>query len=278
MTLFSKTAIPFFAAFLIAWVSQVSSAAAQGTPDVDPSPILGEDPWTFELAPYGWFLGLSGGMGATGGPTVDVDLDFSDIWKNMDWGRFPVYFALKGEARKGKFGLYVDIFHTSLKFSGSTGGPIFDDADLRMKLDMDTIAASYRAAEDSGSYLDIMAGARYWKIDLDIDLKSDRVPDRSADGSASWWDPVVGLKGRYGLSNSFDISDKWFVEGTGWYGGFDTGSKKLWDLYAGVKYELNDRVDLGGGWRYMIVDYSGDGLTLDNVEFSGPLLEAVFTF
>ena len=99
MTLPSRFAPPLLAALMFAGAGQVPPAAAQGVSFAEPSPIPGEDPWTFEITPYGWLLGVNGGIGAFGSPAVDVDMDFNDIWNSLNWGRTPVYLALKGEAR-----------------------------------------------------------------------------------------------------------------------------------------------------------------------------------
>ena len=69
----------------------------------DPS---SSDQWEFQLAPYAWLSGQNGTVATLPGlPPADVDVDFyDDIWGNINLAGM-----LVGEARKGRYGLFVSI-------------------------------------------------------------------------------------------------------------------------------------------------------------------------
>jgi hypothetical protein len=68
--------------------------------------------WGFQLAPYGWLAGQKGQIGTLPGlPPADVDVDFyDDIWGDINGA-----IMLIGQARKGNFGLFVDIFYIDIE-------------------------------------------------------------------------------------------------------------------------------------------------------------------
>ena len=66
------------------------------------------DQWEFQLAPYAWLAGQNGKVATLPGlPPADVDVDFyDDIWGNINLAGM-----LVGEARKGRYGLFMDIVY-----------------------------------------------------------------------------------------------------------------------------------------------------------------------
>ncbi len=89
--------------------------------------------------------------------------------------------------------------------------------------------------------------------------------------SATWVDPVVGLKGRASISPDFYV--------TGWalVGGFGVSSDLMWDVMGSVGYEFNDSFSMTAGYRVQSVDYHNNGFVYDVVQ-SGPMIGAVFKF
>lgn len=65
-------------------------------------------------------------------------------------------------------------------------------------------------------------------------------------------DPFVGLRARY------DLSERWYLTGKADIGGFGVGSDLVWQAYAGLGFEFNQRVSAELGYKHFSVDYSGD--------------------
>ncbi|MBL3685321.1 hypothetical protein F2981_33400 (plasmid) [Sinorhizobium meliloti] len=75
-----------------------------------------------------------------------------------------------------------------------------------------TLMAEYRVLAEPSATLDVMAGARIWSVDneLDIALSAGGPPLAAFSGSdtQTWVDPMLGVKGR------IDLSPSWYL--TGW--------------------------------------------------------------
>ncbi|MGA7212578.1 MAG: hypothetical protein WCE49_01990 [Terrimicrobiaceae bacterium] len=72
--------------------------------------VPGKDPngWSFILEPYGWAMGLDGTVGV-GKFSSDVDFSSLDLLRHIDW-----FIFMKGEVRKGKWGVFADGFFAKL--------------------------------------------------------------------------------------------------------------------------------------------------------------------
>ena len=90
-------------------------------------------------------------------------------------------------------------------------------------------------------------------------------------GKDSWWDPVVGLRGRK------SIGAKTYLTGWAQIGGFGAGSDFISDVFAGVGYSFSEKTSLVGGWRYQSVDRSDNDFVWD-VKQSGPIIGLNITF
>src|SRR5262249_56047940 len=71
------------------------------------------EPWRFNVAPYGWFLSVSGNA-TVRNQTVDTNASFVDLIQHSDsLVGFMGYF----EANKGPAGFYADVIFARLGFS-----------------------------------------------------------------------------------------------------------------------------------------------------------------
>ena len=65
--------------------------STQGSQAQSQPPPPAPSPWSFRVSPYMWFAGVSGDVGVNSNlPTVDVDVNFSEIFKAIDWFPPPV--------------------------------------------------------------------------------------------------------------------------------------------------------------------------------------------
>jgi len=87
--------------------------------------------------------------------------------------------------------------------------------------------------------------------------------DRTISRTDDWWDPYIGLRGRYNLN------DKFYLLGKGDIGGFTVGCDITWTAEAALGCMLTPNVFVETAFRAWGIDYDKDGLTMDTVTF-GP--------
>ncbi len=87
--------------------------------------------------------------------------------------------------------------------------------------------------------------------------------------TASFWDVIGGVRGRFEIPNS-----KFFVP---YYFDVGTGEAPLtWQAYAGLGYHAS-WADLSLGYRYL--DFQNNGSArVQNLQMGGPILAASFRF
>jgi hypothetical protein len=202
-------------------------------------------------------------------------MSFGDIFDNLKFGGMVV-----GEAHNGTWGLLVDVIYVKIEDEESVtrpiaGVPVSLDASVETSSLTATIMGEYRAVSQPTATVDLMAGARIWSVDNDIEisLSAGGPPLAAFSGSdgSTWVDPIVGIKGR------LDIDPSWYVAGWGMVGGFGAASDVTWDVFGGVGYQWNEWLSLVAGYRAMGVDYEDDGFVYDVVQ-QGPVLGAVMRF
>jgi len=223
--------------------------------------------WSFGLTPYIWFASLEGDVATISGlPTTSVDASFDDIIENTDMA-----LMLAAEARRGRFGIVTDLNYLSLSTDGDTPGPLFGDVDVDTSTFFATVAGFYEVLPGERIRLDVLAGARVWYVDTEIDLSAGLLPARSVEDDEVWADPVVGLRWRGNLGRGF------FLAGAADIGGFGVASDFTWGLLGTLGYQFNDWLSARAGYRRLEVDYEDDGFVWD-VELSGPIVGATFRF
>ncbi|MGE3871518.1 MAG: hypothetical protein AB7F74_01040 [Parvibaculaceae bacterium] len=225
-----------------------------------------ESGWTFAFAPYFWATGLNGDVGAFGLPEVEVDLSFSDVIDHFDIG----YMGL-AEARYGRFGILTDLLYVKLSASNDVKAQhINADIDLTSETLTSLGALEYRLLDGEEGNLDLLAGGRLWWVKTDLDFNG-AIINASGSDSATWVDPIVGIRGR------FNLTPEIYLAGWGMIGGFGVSSEFFWDAMGGLGYQISDSFSLFAGYRGLSVDYSDDGFVFD-VDMNGPLAGAVLTF
>ena len=119
--------------------------------------VPGKDPngWSFILEPYGWAMGLDGTVGVDGFSS-HVNFSDIDILRHVDW-----FIFMKGEVRKGKWGVFADGFFAQLSGEASPPGPLYDSGNLMLHQGMAELGIAYRVIDDRRGFLDVYAGARY---------------------------------------------------------------------------------------------------------------------
>jgi hypothetical protein len=165
--------------------------------------------------------------------------------------------------------------------SASIGGiqiPVGAAADVNLDIQswIWTIAGYYRALEQNGGSLDLLAGARYLDVEQSVNwnvtgnVGSIPAPGRQGAATAelSNWDVIFGLKGRF----AFGAQKAWFVP---YYVDLGAGDSDFtWQGIAGLGYAFK-WCEVTAVWRYLYYDLSSDKPIRD-MNFSGPAAGITF--
>ena len=222
--------------------------------------VVVSDGWKYTGTLYLWGAGLEG----TTTDGAKIDLSFSDIIDNFDFGIMGVL-----GAQKGKWGFLADILY--LNISKDVNIPIADGVNItnvEMKSWVVTPMVTYRVMESEQLSLDLLGGARYLYLKSPIEINNVSV----GLDSDSIWDGIVGVRGQY------DLNEKWYMPfhldiGTG-------DSDVTWQAFAGVGYKY-ENFDLVAGYRYLDYDFEDSDPAagaLTDLTMSGPMIGAKFYF
>jgi opacity protein-like surface antigen len=235
-------------------------------------PVLAQAPAAaveFRLTPFFWAAGLNGTVGTRRSlPTVDVDVEFKDILRNLDFAAM-----LAGEYRNGKWGLLADLTYVAISVERDRDlaprAPGITSAALTSKTFTATATGYYRVF-DSGSFTaDLLAGGRVWSISTDLDLQLAGILPVSAGSTQTWIDPVAGIRVHADLGNGFGLSG---------YGDVGAGSSRLtWQLRGTIDYAFNKNWSASIGYRHLAVDYRRGGFVYDT-SLSGPIAGVSYRF
>jgi hypothetical protein len=122
---------------------------------------------TFIVRPYVWGLGFKGDAGIRDVET-EVDASFSDVLDALELG-----FMMGIEGRSGRWGVIVDGLYMKVSQEKPTPGPFFSVVEPTLQLGTIDAAVAYRVIEGERGWLDLLAGARYVKVEIDLDLSPD---------------------------------------------------------------------------------------------------------
>jgi hypothetical protein len=161
--------------------------------------------------------------------------------------------------------------YMSLSGKKVTPNPLFGDIKVQEKETILDPEVGYRAVKGEGGALDLLAGARIWHVKTHITYQPRILPLLDVEGSKNWVDPVVGVKG------IAHISPRAFLTGKLDIGGFGAGSDLTGQAFGGAGFQLNPRVALIGGYRYLYVNYDSDGF-IYKAGLSGLALGVKFKF
>jgi opacity protein-like surface antigen len=245
---------------------------------------VGSKEWEVQFTPYFWVADLEGDA-TLRGRTGPVDVGFSDIWDNLDFGLMG-----RVEAWQGKWGLYFDGLYMDLGAEFSTPQGLVS-TDIDFKMIMLEFGIGHRlwetqVGEETNQKLsfDFLGGGRYMNLKGEVDVITNGPLSGLglAIGSTfsrreEWVDPIVGGRLRW------DIDEKLATVVRFDFGGFGIGegSNLTWNLLAGIDYQLSKNMSLKAGYRIFDIDYdSGSGSNefgLD-AQFRGPILGLTYSF
>ncbi|MCL5426062.1 MAG: hypothetical protein M1154_10635 [Gammaproteobacteria bacterium] len=241
---------PSIFAFIALAVGSATNANAQ------------EDTWRFQLTPYVWMAGLAGDVRPLeNSPTVSTSRSFSDVFDDLDGA-----FFMAGSARRDRLVLFADLTWASLSHESALLPGMTAEGKLRQR--SLTAAAGYQVINTPSLHLDLLAGARAWRIEADVNVPALGI---SASETEHWVDPILAARLR---SN---WSPQWSTLVHADVGGFGVGSDNTWQAMATANYQISDALHISAGYRHLAVDRDESGTRVD-VSMSGPLLGATLRF
>lgn len=228
------------------------------------------DGWQFAGALYGWGAGIDG---KTRGGT-EVSVDFDDLFDSLEMGFMGAF-----EARKGKWSLLADVIYLDLEADKTADvtlpiGPgigVTTNTNANLKGWVLQFGGSYNLLTKGKSRLDLLVGARYLDLDMDLVLSLQAIPARFRTISVadSLWDGFVGVKGNIGLSK------RWYLP---YYIDIGTGESDFtWQATGGVGFRAAKWIDLALVYRHLEWDLKSDRV-IDDISFSGPAFGVIFRF
>ncbi len=242
----------------------------------------GNNGWEFAIVPYLWMAGINGDVGVRG-TSAEVDVSFGDVWDALDFGG-----QIHIEGKKGNWGFFIDT--TYLKLSLDQDIQVFDagpgaDVELVFQQFQMELGGFYRLGTWPGGgnkpslTVDALAGGRYTRLDVEIDIDSalPAIPS-DVDGDEDWLDLFVGARMILNPTENLVLVLRSDIGGFG----FGFSSDITWNLVGWVGYEL----PWWGmtpiiGYRALYIDYddgSGDERFVYDTWAYGPLLGLAFRF
>ncbi len=244
----------------------ILAASAAAGADLPPAAATVQQPpslWQFQLTGYGWATALNGRVGVRNLPPVKVNVSFADILSDLNG-------ALMGSflAKRGDWLILTDLVWAALSDDATVRPPGIRHPSLvaispgtRVDFKLRQLIASalvgYRLPI-GGRDLDIYAtaGLRYQRLTAEIDAFPGVIPIALSRRSIEQWaDPTIGI------SATWRINERWFVNLLGDVGGFGVGSRFTTQGFAAIGYRWTDSISTALGYRAIYTDYRNDGFT-----------------
>ena len=236
-----------------AMASDVPTSEQSAVPAAPGSPQAPKDDpnshWHFVLAPYLWFPGAHGDLGALG-RNVGFKASPTDLLSHF---RFGLMGAV--EARYQRLLLTVDLMYMRLSADKARplenlGGAI--SANITANTVIVTPKVGLRLINTEKIKIDALAGVRYWNFSENLSF-SPSILGLNYSPSQSWLDPLVG--GRMQMA----LSPKLMFTGSGDTGGWGAGSQQEYQIAGVFGYRIKPNMALQAGYRYLYVNYMSPG-------------------
>ena len=217
-----------------------------------------ESGWQFGVELYLWGASV-GGTSAAGG---DIDISFSDLASDLDFGLMTAF-----GARKGKWSFLADVIYLDVEDdSVETFAPGVSLTNVELRAWVVTPAVGYNLIENEKASLDLLVGARYLWLGTDLQLDYGAL---NFSNSGHVWDGILGVRGRVTLGK------KWYIP---YYLDIGTGQTDFtWQVFGGIAYRFK-WFDLVLAYRYLDYNFDDDNEVFKDLDLSGPFAGIKFTF
>lgn len=250
-----------------------SPLAAQGTGE---TAEFGSDKnWEVIVTPINGLLawGVHGKIKGARTDAANISLSPIEFWQKIN----PILDALQFialptvEVRRGEFGVGVDLMTLTFQADQPLKGLFFSGITTSFETTTAAFTGSYRFYQTERALLDIVGGARMWNTNFSVNVAGGRLlPGIGRTTKDTWFDPIIGVSGRYNLT------DNVYLGGYANVGGL-VNSDVTWDLFGKLGYQAHEALDLYAGFRYLGVNYSNNG-AIFNLGVYSPAAGVTFRF
>ena len=264
MTLSTQYGVKLLLSFSLATLGWATSASAQSqtatvTPAKTDSPESVDHGWHVDVAPYLWFPGINGTVGALG-HEAGVSVTARDVLSNFNFGLMGAV-----ETRYNRFIIPVDFMWVRLK--DSRGIPFTDAGDsVNVKINelMFAPKVGVRLVDKSRFKTDALIGLRYWHLGTTLKLQ----PQIGSGfyGAANWVDALEGARFQAFLTPKTTLT----IAGDAGGG----GARLDYQVVGLLGYKMK-RVTLQGGWRYLVIHKENTGHAFADLSMTGVVIAAV---
>lgn len=239
--------------FIIATLTLAIFAAPVLTFAADTEPAA--DSWQFVGEFYLWAPDINGESAAGD----DFEISFSDIMDTLDGAFMGKLAAVKGKwSLIGDF-IYLDLEDNTTGTANIIGRPEPTKTDVTLTAYIGTLLGGYTVFSNETIKVDMLAGARYYKLEADIDFDLGAIIRKTSE-SGDNWDGIVGLAGR------INLTPQWFLSG---YADIGSGDSELtWQAQGAAGYRFG-KFDAVLGYRYLDYEFD-DPEIIDNMNIGGP--------
>ena len=143
--------------------------------------------------------------------------------------------------------------------------------DLKLDALQKRIDALHLEGEARRAAVDRIVNAAKARIANDLAFTLQTKLNRSIARDDFWFDPYVGLRGRYNFNKTF------YTAVRGEIGGFGVGADLMWEVEGVIGINLTRSIFTEVGYRALATDYDNDGLLFDTVTH-GPQITTGITF
>jgi len=221
--------------------------------------------WSFDVTPYLWVAGLD----------VETSLPDMPSAAPASADRFDTKICagvmLAAQAHYQSVGLFLDFAWLRLDTEGINPGPAFSAVGLKSDFIHTTAALTYSLPLHGKFHAEVLAGARLWNVNENLEFHSGVLPGFKSSGEQTWVDPVIGA------DLCYDLSRRWYLVAKGTVGGFGVSSDIAWEVFSGVGYRFTDWCSAIVGYRYLHEEYDRSFYKL-NLDAQGFLLGVNFHF
>lgn len=208
----------------------------------------------------GWLPQINTGIEVPAlGISNSLFIGLDDILRNVDW-----LVPVGADFRYKRLGFMPDLIAMKLSGGGVRPGRLFTQGSYDMKMAVLNLPVYYRVVDQPGTTVDVLAGARFLWLDLDIGLLGPRGVVRRAGTDLAEWDGIVGLRLEH------DLNEKLFYS---MYGDVGAGDSDLtYQILAGIGYRFSDKLSVTTGYRYLHYDMGSAnadiGMTTSGVQLT----------
>ena len=240
-----------------AGVTALLAAAAQPA-------TAAERAWEFEVTPYIWAAGLDADV-VVRNQEVAVDQSFSDILDVLDIGG-----ALLLRAQRGPWVVWSQIDYLALDIDELGLGGVPLDGKLEQDITMASLAVGREfASADGRRSVDVLIGARYLGLDIDLDIDSGLLAGTYR-GDRDVTDAMLFVR------PSLQLSKRWRFNPTFAVGGGD--SEKVWEMQPTLQFQATRSIAVRLGYRKLYYEIESERGNSFEGAFEGPILGFGGTF